>query len=658
MPAMASHPSPPAWAEASSHLLPAQGEPHAYPSQWQQKVHSDTDTDVLRPDHYPSSVPAGPPHKSTFLQKLSATWTFELFGLLVSAAGLAAMVYVLQWYDGQRIPDWGSLSFNTLISILAVVGKMAALYGATSAISQLKWVWLAGHEKKLIDYKTFDSGSRGVSGAMMLAWALKGRSVAVLGAFAIVIGAAAGPFAQQIVHFYDAEYVDVAQTSWLAKADILDSLGPKYDSSTWTLDPIFKANAITALFLPTQEVLTQPRFNCPTGNCTWAPFSTLGFCPTCVDVSSQLRQTCKTVFGYDNRTTAQTCTVAFPGNNEPVSLWYVADPDFDGASEYMVLNSTRSDNATALTNLSWPPTIYQSIRAAVPTDELGGTQNPYLEADGTLVNNGIHILKNDTRFIGSECAILPCVRRIQASVTRGEYSETVLDTYSTLDEPYSYPNPITLTPPWDNNQPGTNPPKTYTIHPEWLESLLITHPSPLGGQLLGRVHTTDSNMAIRVVDLPPPGGSSRENDALQAVFYANFTGTTCPTPDDNVACAFRALGAALTKSVRDLAVVRNGTGVPYVAEGRVNVMGTFIRVEWPWLALPVAVWGLSLVTVLVAMWKSRGVPLWRDSALPLVLLYGENAERAGRGVQEAALSARAETVKVHLVGDEGTVMGR
>jgi hypothetical protein len=89
------------------------------------------------------------------------------------------MVYVLWRYDGQRIPDWGSLSFNTLISILAVVSKMAALYGATSAISQLKWVWLTEHGKNLIDYKTFDSGSRGVTGAAMLAWSLKGRYVAL-----------------------------------------------------------------------------------------------------------------------------------------------------------------------------------------------------------------------------------------------------------------------------------------------------------------------------------------------------------------------------------------------------------------------------------------------------------------------------------------------
>ncbi len=53
------------------------------------------------------------------------------------------------------------------------------------------------------------------------------------------------------------------------------------------------------------------------------------------------------------------------------------------------------------------------------------------------------------------------------------------------------------------------------------------------------------------------------------------------------------------------------------------------------------------------MWTSKCVPLWRDSALPLVLLAGEHADTAS-GVHEAALSARAETVKVYLAGDEGS----
>jgi hypothetical protein len=447
------------------------------------------------------------------------------------------------------------------------------------------------------------------------------------------------------VHFYSHGYVDGAQTAWIARADIIDSLGPKMDATTWYLDSIFKANAITALFLPTQEVLSQPRFSCPTGNCTWAPFSTLGFCSTCADVSPQLNHTCETL--SDHVMTAQACTVAFPGKNEPLRLSYIADPDFPGSSTYMVLNSTLPANAPILTNITWPQTVYQSIRDLVPPQQLGGTQNHYLEAS-VVVNNGVHVLQTDTRFIGSECALSPCVRRVQASVLRGEYSEKVLDTFSDFAE-YTYGDSIVLSPPWEEGK------KNFTIIPEWLEAVyfLFGEAEPLGGQLMGSVITHDSNQGIRVQNMPAFGASSRPNDALQAVFYADFNGTTCPTPDDNVACAFRALGAAMTKSVRDLAVLRNGTAAPYVAEGAVNTMGTYIRVDWPWFALPVAIWFLSLVTVLAAMWKSRGVPLWRDSALPLVLLYGENAETA-RGMQEAALSARAETVKVHLVGDEGS----
>ncbi|KAK3903176.1 hypothetical protein C8A05DRAFT_43556 [Staphylotrichum tortipilum] len=623
---MASHPTP-AWVEASQ-LLPAAGDPKdfAHPiHQWQQ-VHSDADTDVVhRPGHYhhPPSCPGGPAHQSTFLQKLSATWAFELLALLVSATGLAAMSYVLRRYDGQRIPDWGSLSFNTLISILAVVSKMAALgFGFTE------------HGKNVIDYKTFDSGSRGVAGAAQLAGSFKGRSVATVGALAIILGAAADPFAQQVVHFYDHEYVDVSQAAWIARADIVDSLGPKMDSSTWSLDPIFKANAITALFLPTQEALLQPRLNCPTGNCTWAPFSTLGFCSTCADLSSQLNRTCETHTLSDNVTAAQACTVAFPGENKPLSLFYLADLDFPGSSTYMVLNSTLPANSIALRNITWPQTIYQSIRAVVPPLQLGGTQNPYLEAGGELANSGVHVLHVNTRFIASECALSPCVRRVQPSVAGGEYHEKVLDAFSDFGE-YRSGGSIVLSPPWEAG-------RSFTLHPAWLNAVTATFlfggQDPLGGQLLGTVTTEDSNQAIRVSDIPAFGASHRQNDALQAVFYANFTGTTCPTPDDNVACSFRALGAAMTKSVRDTAVSRNGTAAPYAARGDVHATGTYIRIEWPWFALPAAIWLLSLFTVVVAMWRSRGVPLWTDSALPL----------------EAALSARAQMVKVHLAGEEGS----
>ncbi|KAK0644693.1 hypothetical protein B0T16DRAFT_333263 [Cercophora newfieldiana] len=629
----------PTWVE-DSRLLSTQSSsrPSAIPHPQHHDVHTDSDVD----GHYTGDKYEV--HKPTLLQRLADTWIFELAGLVVSAASLVAIVYVLRRYDGQRIPDWG-VSFNTVISILAVVSKMGALYGATNAMSQLKWSWFTDHGRKLIDYKTFDSGSRGMAGAAMLAWSLKGRNAAVIGAVAIIVGVAAGPFAQQIVHFYDAEFVDSSRTAWLARADILDSLGPKHDSSTWTLDPAFKANSITALFLPTQEVLTQPRFQCPTGNCTWPPFSTLGFCDRCVDLSQQLDRTCKPA---NNETDLQSCTVSFPGA-DALGLSYLADPNLPGTSTYMVLNSTRAENSTALTDVTWSSRVYQSIRALVPAYDLGGTHNPNLDPEGTFVDKPKHFLRVDTPFVGTECALTPCVRRMTASTTRNTYTETILDTFSSPSEQLTYNEPMILSPPWD---PTTN----YTIHWEWIEAVIAASVDPLGGQLMGTVETHDSNQAIRVGDIPLFGQSSRLNDALQAVFYANFNETTCPTPEDNVRCAFRMLAMAMTKSVRDAGVIRNGTTGKQVVNGETMSTGTFIRVEWPWFALPVAVWALSLVVLVVAMWKSRGVPLWRDSALPLVLLNGEHGHGGGGQVKEAALVKRAETMEVHLAGKEGTGM--
>ncbi|KAK0616156.1 hypothetical protein B0T14DRAFT_567780 [Immersiella caudata] len=650
---MASHPQQ-TWAEASRLLSTQSGfkpVPVAYhqddPAEPSPDGHFGGKAHAQSSPYSPYAPPTQPVqlHRPTLLQKLSDTWLFELLGLVVSAASLVGMVYVLRRYDGQRIPDWG-VSFNTVISILAVVSKMGALYGATNAISQLKWAWFTDHGRKLVDYKTFDSGSRGVAGAAMLAWSLKGKNVAVIGALAIIIGVAAGPFAQQIVHFYDAEYADVSRSAWLARADILDSLGPKIDSSSWSIDPMFKANAMTALFLPTQETLTQPRFNCPTGNCTWAPFSTLGFCDRCVDLSPQLDRSCKPL-GTDIQADVPACNISFPGP-DPLRLTYFADPNASGPSSYMVLNSTKAENSTSLTDLIWPTTIYQSIRAVVPAHDLGGTNNPNLDPTGTFLDKTKHHLQVDTPFIGTECALTPCVRRLSASVSRNIYTETTLDTFSAVAGPIVFNQPLILSPPWE-------PTKNFTIHYEWIEALAIASidPSlnPLGGQLMGTVQTHDSNQAIRVSDIPWPGQSSRPNDALQAAFYANFNETTCPTTEDNVRCAFRMLAMAMTKAVRDVGVVRNGTEGKEVVKGEVMSMGTFIRVEWPWFALPVAVWVLSLVVVVLAMWGSRGLPLWRDSALPLVLL-GE--AHAGANAGEGAFVKRSESIGVSLVGSQST----
>lgn len=115
------------------------------------------------------------PLKPSWIIRFNTTWLPEAIGLILSASSLIAMVVLLEKYDGQRQPDWGSVSYNTIISVLATASRMLALFGATSALSQMKWIWFAKQQHALADFYTFDASTRGLPGAAGLIWFLQGR---------------------------------------------------------------------------------------------------------------------------------------------------------------------------------------------------------------------------------------------------------------------------------------------------------------------------------------------------------------------------------------------------------------------------------------------------------------------------------------------------
>lgn len=121
--------------------------------------------------------------------------------------------------------------------------------------------------------------------------------------------------------------------------------------------------------------------------------------------------------------------------------------------------------------------------------------------------------------------------------------------------------------------------------------------------------------------------------------------------------------AARTKTIRDVSIPINGSGVSDVAIGKVFVTTTFLRVEWIWLSLPVAIWAISLVVWLGAMWKSRRVsaPLWRDNVLPLLFLLPQSEETKTATQDKNDSSSightiRAEQMNVKLVESNGRFM--
>lgn len=390
-----------------------------------------------------------------------------------------------------------------------------------------------------------------------------------------------------------------------------------------TADSALVANTVTALYQATQETLLQPRFSCGTKNCIWPRFTTLAFCPVCVDVSPSISKTC---------TYPGACSITLPGAG--------LDADFAASPSYMILNGTSPGNAIVLKNATWPLVVYQAIRAIV---------------DPSLPGNGAVVLNSSTPWAGTECTLSPCVLSLEASIVNGSYKEKTLDTWTKLEQDNStYPAAIRLRPPWGSEQ-GMQAGQSFEISSEAVAALAGSSSRDgnlLGDQLMGLVHTTDDLSGIDFFG--PPVGSSRPwNTALQVLFYANFTDTTCPTPQDNVACSFRALGGGLTKAIRD-ATAKNAVRPSSTATGSVIATGIFVRAEWAWLALPVAVWLLSVVAVVSAFRSGNGVPLWKDNALPLAFLYRENGAVEGShtyGTSGSDMYLRAEALRVRLISD-------
>ena len=257
-----------------------------------------------------------------------------------------------------------------------------------------------------------------------------------------------------------------------------------------------------------------PQHLCPTNNCTWDRFATLAYCPKCIDVSEHLDRTCTAYSTTPDL--RQYCNVSFPGGSPWLAYtaapapYYMVDTYFNVEKERsaIALNTTGTEGYYA--NPFSP--IWRSLRVDV--------SNTILETLDMKKN-----IYNDTRVIGTECAMLRCIHSIDAAVKDGIYQEEIVDTYYFEEEPY---HGVMVTPPWGEEK-GVRYNETFGMTPEAYDSAKA---SWVG--LAGSAREADSGTGIGF-----------DTDEIQAIFSANFTSETCDTPHDNFACVFKAIGSAM-----------------------------------------------------------------------------------------------------------------
>ncbi|RHZ61811.1 DUF3176 domain-containing protein [Aspergillus thermomutatus] len=244
------------------------------------------------------------------------SWSWEFGACLVAIITLGGIIAVLRIYDGKTQPNWpAGINLNAIIALLTTLMKAAMATYIAEALSQLKWSWFR-EARTLSDLAALDSASRGAWGSAQLLVQYVPRCatlpsrlfqantrhshLASLGAFVLVFAAAIGPFTQQVI---DVRSRSVSRQGGAAIRVCNTSMYEDWwegQAPGMNLVPLETTGAIYNGIMQT-SLNDQSSVTCPTGNCTFAPYQSLGFCGKCGDLTSALTLTSsdETTYSYN-----------------------------------------------------------------------------------------------------------------------------------------------------------------------------------------------------------------------------------------------------------------------------------------------------------------------------------------------------------------------
>ena len=602
-------------------------------------------------------------------------WLLEVLSWLLSAACMFAIIAVLVILKDQKLTKWSlaektGLTLNAYISVLSKVAGAALILPVSEALGQLKWSWFLGHSKQMWDYEIFDNASRGPWGALLLLIRTKGRSLAALGAMITLVSLALDPFFQQVVDFPD-RWALVNATGSIPR---ITRYSPFYV-------PEFKQGMETSFINPALRPVvgqffidngTQPvpfgngtrpdiPLSCPTNNCTWAEYETLGVCSQCTEVTDMLEYAC--LFTKIDWTTDQIGELDPTTYPNATACGYFLNATSDAPvlmAGYVVDNSTDGAIGEALLVRSLPLT---ELSTKVPV--FGGSVNfkhivnPVLDALIVSAVDGVESLVRKELPVAHECVLAWCVQTIESTYSSGVYSEDITSTFvNTTTESLPFPwesFPVDI----DGEYAGNV--VLYT------QNLTLRPPMPHGNSTV--VHsavyesdnTTVSNVLQAFDDYFPSYYTLKPNSNKPRLRYKNYDGgpslrTLAFNPllaPNNITRHMERLATAVTN------VVRSDDMSKIMLSGDAYNHENYVSVRWEWLALPLGLLFSALVflsaTIVQSAIEGDRVGVWKTSAIA-TLLYGlpdDVQKKLTTSEEEGTPRAKAKELRVRLQPNKG-----
>ncbi|KAF1830927.1 hypothetical protein BDW02DRAFT_601250 [Decorospora gaudefroyi] len=533
-------------------------------------------------------------------------WWWELLSWTVSFGCVAAIVVVLWFYDGKKQAEYllTGITLNAYVAVFAAVSKAALILPVSEAIGQLKWIWFRD-EAALWDFQLYDAASRGPWGAAMLLIKTRCKHLVSLGALVTVLALAFEPFFQQILTYPDRVVPTEQSLTWAARSFLPASTSILRKQSDYA-DPSMSA-VIDAAFNTPEIPLRPSTATCPTGNCTWPLYSTLGVCHQCQDVSRLLAYVCK------NNTRLQNTggTLAVDPCGYKVNDTFVA-----GLSGNLGFRTVTSLTTAVVDTFNppspygpfWNTTSFNNATLPIANFYVGYTQG------GPAV-----ALRNETPVL-VECLLSWCAKTLNVQFTNGTLKESVVD--------------------------------SVTIQPEIQDKNLA---SPIIAALgenttFTIVNQTTQSLRNWVLSNLPPG--LQQNPEFPFVDAGGMWQFHQQSPYD------------LDGYISNLTIAMTNNMKSRVF-GTVPVAGTawtterYLKVGWVWITLPALSLLGSLVLICATIFKDRhlNAPVWKSSSLATLLhgLSEDTRRKIDANLSSSQTEAVAARLRVRLSSTEGNV---
>jgi hypothetical protein len=490
----------------------------------------------------------------------------------------------------------------------------------------LKWAWFK-KSRPLSHLESFNDGSQGPLGALKLIWALRGSHLIVtIGAFVTIIALAIDPFVQQLTRYYSCSQpaspshniASIPKTNLFYAFPGDDHAG----AGEVNIGRGMQAAINAGIFSPGS---TRVSATCPTGNCTFSPYKTMGYCTSCEDVTSEL----KIIRINDTETGNTTIGTSLV---LPSGLSANASQDLEGG--YYVQDFVDGNLEVILNVFTGSGPIFGDINSG----------------EGNCSKIDSFPWYDCTGYGAARCSVSQCVRTYNASVEGTTFKEQempalrkntadfgeVTDFYTGLDMsclnptektklqqagyhfndttqwlPYNLTVSAGLTP-QQLKQNGLDP-YPIDINPSCLYQ---AYEIELGGisELLGSIFKGQSFFGIEQNGQSPGNAVITQMNNAGNVSAASLETTMAEVAD------------AMTAYIRLNSKTQLESPSTIGFQGQELDTTTCVQVRWWWLSLPVALLGLTLgfFVVMIIQTRSRdalasGTQNYKGSILPLML---------------------------------------